>query len=391
MSGMKTSEEGRKGSTGSEIDWFRAAPACEFLRCPGIALRARMVTAAFLLWAVIWGLDRIFPPSASPLPEAAAAPLNEYAALTELFARSSNPLDGWAPSHFFARLGSVARVGAWMVLWLPLVCGGAWLFALLSRMAAFELGREERIGAANAARFLFSRGLALLVGPGMAILAMGCLALWFLLQGWLLRGPLAFLAWLFLPISALGAGLLAFFSLGFLLAGPFSLSAVAINGSDAFDGLSRGYSYATQQPFRLVGYLAAAAAVYFVGTACVTFVASAAIQGAIALIGMGLTGEWRWFVNSANLTSFQSRYLQLGPLVLQVLLGTWRISLSASLMTCLYLLRRRDIDDSPLDSIKRDEESRNYELPPLQVDEQGVPQPAGVFTKDEQVNTAQAV
>ena len=44
------------------------------------------------------------------------------------------------------------------------------------------------------------------------------------------------------------------------------------------------------------------------------------------------------------------------------------------MMSAVYLLLRKDVDDTEMDEIYMVDERRTYELPPLKTDDKGIPQ-----------------
>ncbi len=149
----------------------------------------------------------------------------------------------------------------WLMLWLVVwsLLGGA-----ISRMAIFEAARDERLTLSQALSFVRKRWVSYLAAPlapvaiiGLAGLLLAALGV-FLFQwvgsviviGWvtdILAGLLFILA---LLLGFLMAMVLVGYAFGLHLMYP----ALSAEGSDAFDAISRGYSYVYARPWRLLGY-----------------------------------------------------------------------------------------------------------------------------------------
>jgi hypothetical protein len=162
--------------------------------------------------------------------------------------------------------------GVWeLVVWG--VVGGA-----ITRIAALRFTRDEAPGLVaaivQAARRLPSYSLA----PLVALAGAAVFAIQLALVGLLMRlDVLALLAGIFWPFVLLLGLLMAILLLGALVGWPFMWSTVSVEGTDAFDALSRSYAYTYHRPLRLLWYVLFAALLAIVSMFVVKLFAAAAI------------------------------------------------------------------------------------------------------------------
>jgi hypothetical protein len=154
----------------------------------------------------------------------------------------------------------VWTVGTWAIF------GGA-----ITRIAAVEVSRNEKIGMGEALRFTLSRWRSYLFASFAPLIGLAAIVIFlmvFALPNWIPGiGELwnGVLWWL-----ALAAGLaMAVLCVG-LVGWPMIQATLSTEGSDSFDALSRSYSYVLQKPWSYLWYAVVALAygaivVFFVG------------------------------------------------------------------------------------------------------------------------------
>jgi hypothetical protein len=140
--------------------------------------------------------------------------------------------------------------GVWELLVWGLI-GGA-----ITRIAALKFTRDEApdiLGAlAHAASKISSYSLAPLLALGGAAV----FGLQLLVLGWFMRlGFFAMLAGFAWPFVLMLGLLMAILLLGALAGWPLMWATVSVEGTDAFDALSRSYAYTYQRPLRLLWYV----------------------------------------------------------------------------------------------------------------------------------------
>jgi len=160
----------------------------------------------------------------------------------------------------FALLFGAAALAIWAIV------GGA-----LCRLTALEIARDERIGAMEAINFARERFLSFFLAPVFpaGILLLGLLAL-------CIPGLIGLIPWLGELVVAilLGLALLIGFAMALVIVGTVGGGwlmhpTIAVEGSDAFDAISRSFGYLMARPWRTVGYLLVS---LIYGAICVTFV-----------------------------------------------------------------------------------------------------------------------
>ena len=157
--------------------------------------------------------------------------------------------DGWQ-----ARLAYLLA-GAWSIgVWA--LFGGA-----IARIAALYLTQGETIGPVAALRSAVRKWPSTAGAPAGALLGMLLVALPLMAAGVLMRlDILALLIGLFWLLLLIGGLALAVLTIGLLLGWPLMWATVAVERTDAFDGISRGYAYVYQRPLHAAFYVAVAGA-----------------------------------------------------------------------------------------------------------------------------------
>ncbi len=168
---------------------------------------------------------------------------------------------GFVPAVFALACGLWA-----VVVWA--IFGGA-----ITRIAAVQFARDEKIGLMDALRFSTSKFLSYAGAPVIPLFFVAFFTLLCMAGG--------FISWLFALVGLPGLGaifsgslwvlpLLAGFAMTMILllwsiGWPLMLSTISAEGSDSFDALSRSYAYAFQRPWHYLFY-AVAATIY--GSLC---------------------------------------------------------------------------------------------------------------------------
>jgi hypothetical protein len=162
--------------------------------------------------------------------------------------------------------------------------------AAITRMAAVQLARGDKIGMTEAVRFAWSRYMAFFCAPLFPLGLIALLTIFLWLYG--LFGVLTFfigdifiygLLW---PLVILFGLVMAVVLVG-LVGWPLMYATISTEGSDSFDALSRTYSYVYQAPWHYLWY---------------SFLAVA--YGAVVVFFVGLMGSLmiylgKWAVNQA--------------------------------------------------------------------------------------------
>jgi hypothetical protein len=276
----------------------------------------------------------------------------------------------------------------------------------ITRMAAVQIARREKIGLTEAMRFTLSKWGAFFSAPLFPLLGVVIIALLLILYGFFHLIPVVGdiivdgLGW---PLALLLGLVMAVILVG-LVSWPMMYATISAEGSDSFDALSRSYSYVIQSPWHYLWYVLVSLAygavvVFFVG-----FMGSLAVY--LAKWGVsenpftGMTkrdpsylfvyaptswewrtllmqggdkvnpdgtlqpeyfGDWKWY-NYAG--AFMVSVIWVNLAFLLILGFAYSFFWSAGTIT--YLLMRRHVDDTDMDEVYLDEEEAEeaYTVPP---------------------------
>lgn len=125
----------------------------------------------------------------------------------------------------------------------------------ISRIAIVEIAQQRRITAAQALSFSSKRFTSFLFSPIAPLAAIAAIALIISLGGWFFNFPLTNILLAFVFIFAIAAGfIIALMLIGWLAGVHLMYPALAAQGTDAFDAISRGYGYVFSRPWRYTLY-----------------------------------------------------------------------------------------------------------------------------------------
>jgi hypothetical protein len=171
-----------------------------------------------------------------------------------------------------------------------------------------------------------------------------------------------------------------------LIGWAFMWATISVEGTDAFDAVSRAYAYTYHRPLRLLWYVMFAALLGALGMFVVKFFALATIA----------IGDWsiHWGLDHSNMQQLVVQpderiqdNLSGVPLVAASAIRFWKSFLTSiaagyqagylwAAAVGIYLLLRRDVDAAELDEVFLDDEEPDFGMPPLEDDESGVPEVA---------------
>ena len=253
------------------------------------------------------------------------------------------------------------------------VAGGA-----MCRMAALQCARGEKPGLAQALRYSTKKFTSFFTTPLAPIGIIIFIGLFIFLLGLVGNIPRVgeLIMGLCMPLALFAGALIAIVLIGTVAGFNLMFPAVAYDGSDCFDAISRSFSYIYAKPWHM-GFYTAIAAVY--GAICYTFVRFCVFL---------LLVVTRWFLqlgvftnSSANVDKVTAIWpqpslmnlLQLPPLaganwplwvaavlvylsslVVVVLVGAFVISFYFSANTIIYSLMRSKVDNTAIDDIYTD-------------------------------------
>lgn len=263
------------------------------------------------------------------------------------------------------------RWGYWLI-------GGFWMIAVwaffggaISRIAAVYLGREERLGIRDALRFAVRSYRPLVFSPIFPLLGLIFTALGVVFFGLLMRLDLGVVvAGLLWPIALLLGLVVVVFAIGLLFGWPLLYGTISCEeASDAFESFSRTYSYTFQRPLHYLFYAVVAIGygafcwllIVFVADLVVSMTAWAATWGA---------GLDRWSAlsqqdSTSALAGFGRQLIILGNRSVGIIATAMNEALFWCLATAIYLLLRRDVDQTDFREVFVEDETERYSLPTL--------------------------
>ena len=166
------------------------------------------------------------------------------------WAWAMQPFARMVDSEGWRRWSSYLLSGVWsLAVW-------AWFGGAIARIAALYLARGETIGPVEALTASATKLLSAIGSPVFCLIIIGVLGVLLALAGLMIRlsffAVLVGLVW-FLVI--LGGVAIAIVAIGLFLGWPLMWSTIAVERTDAFDGVSRGYAYVYQRPLHLIFFL----------------------------------------------------------------------------------------------------------------------------------------
>jgi len=253
----------------------------------------------------------------------------------------------------------------WMIAVWSLV-GGA-----ITRLAAVKLGREERLGLVETVRYVFRNYFWYFLSPLFPIVGLLVTAIPVMLLGWLMRLDVGvFIAGLLWPLALLIGLVLVVFVLGLMFGWPLMFPSISSEeGSDSFEAFSRTYSYTFRRPLHYLFY--AFVAMLFGGLSW--YLVAYAAEYVIAMTVWAATwGAGSERIDQILTTSDESGVFAAGRFLIRLFSDLVRSIATAFnfaffwiAATAIYLLLRRDVDQTDFDEVFVEGESDRYGLPPL--------------------------
>ena len=309
------------------------------------------------------------------------------------------------PQYLTAADGTTHGTRRWSArAFLYLLGGCTWTLFLWSfvglgicRVCLLKLTRNEPVGLDDAVEFSLDKTMSAVgaVGTPLLTIAVLCIPGFFLgmVMGLDLGVLLVGLLWF--AVLALGLAM-AFLLVGLMFGWPLMVASVACEGQNSFDAMTRSYAYVTQRPVNYVMYLLIA---MVFGGSC-WFVVANVVDGAVNLsfwstsFGTALVGGDTDRMDVIRSVSPPTAVIEGKTEVVEptsmltggrtmIRIWTWFARNAAAafiyglfwcMLSAIYLLLRKDVDDTEMDEIFIVDERRTYELPPLKTDEKGIPQ-----------------
>ncbi len=317
------------------------------------------------------------------------------------FHHSLRAIFAFDPFGVLSNTEEYLRAVKWAIIYHPIYClifaainlcvasvgGGA-----ICRIAALQFARGEKPGVTESLRFSIKRFTSFLGTPIVPMIIVAIAGACVTIIGLISNIPLGLgeLAVGVLTLPALAAGaIIAAVVLGAI--GGFNLTfpAVAYNGSDSLDAVSRSFNYVYARPWRM-GFYTAIAVIY--GAICYIFVRFFAFLllwstyrglrfGAFVDSSRGLPDKIVaiWPEPSfSRLVAYSSAagnrsesaaalLVYLSALVIVGLVASFIISFYFSSNTVIYALMRNQVDDTPLEQVYTEAETKRQ---PAEIEQQ---------------------
>lgn len=242
--------------------------------------------------------------------------------------------------------------------------GGLWTLVVwsvggtaIARMALVKIGREGRIDMTSALSFAQRKSLSVLGATLMPLFGVLLLAIPIAVLGIVMRvGFGAFVAGLLWPVVILVGAMMAMMLLGILFGWPLVNVALAAEGTDAFDSVSRAYAYSFQRPWRYLGYALAAAVAGMLGWLLVWGFSEAVIAMGYwsTTWGMGRENVNVLVTNRDGLTGLTwagAKMIGFWTGLARTIASGYGYSYFWCGMSCVYLLLRNDVDSTEWDHV----------------------------------------
>lgn len=291
-------------------------------------------------------------------------------------------------------LGLLAAAGLWLAfVWARI--GGA-----IARIAAVEVAKDERLSAGEGLAFAKRHFGGFFWSPvavaAIVAVLLGCNALAGLVGAIPYLGDL--LLTLLLPLVFVATLTALFLAVGGAVGWPLMSPALAAEGTDAFDAVSRAMSYVYGRPFRVIVYAGVAKLYGLVCCAVVWAFAFALVRLMFFSVGLGmhvfagphrkldLVGDYIFGPSGSDPTpvSLSDLVAQHGwaapvlavalavvALVIFGLAAGYVVSFQYTARTLVYFLLRKAEDHTEMDEVWLDEEPGA-----LDEDDEGLPAPA---------------
>lgn len=277
---------------------------------------------------------------------------------------------GDSVSNFGVRRLAYVVLGVLWTLFIAALFGGA-----ISRKSVVFLGRDESIGLAAAISHAWRHLLAYMLAPLYPVLMICLIVLFAGGLGFTMRlGIFAALAGVIWWFALLGGAVAAILMLGLLAGWPLMWGAVsAEQDGEAFEALSRSYSYVLGRPLHLLFYAVFAALIGSIGLVVVGLFCDLTIAlttepadwGSGGRLAEMLGGGGGWMEGTGgSLIGVQNQIVKSAS-------SGYQFAFFWAAAAGVYLLLRSDVDHTELDEVYVPEEGETLSLPSLQLDATG--------------------
>lgn len=272
-----------------------------------------------------------------------------------------------------------------------LVCGlwgiGVWAFfgGAVVRGAAVALARDEILNWRSVLSFAASRWLSIFGAPCLPLLGVALLAVPLAVLGFILRIPGfgLFFTGLVWPLALLVGVAMTVLALGLLFGWPLMWATIAAEGTDAFDAVSRSYAYVYHRPLHYLFYVWQVAVLGFFGWLLIAWFAVTLLTMTSWGLSWGAGSELGDTLVQATLLAGQpgtsgpestgAALLRFWTGVVWTVAGAFSFSYLFTAAAAIYFVLREQVDATQTDEVFLSEGGEQFDLPPLEKDDRGVP------------------
>lgn len=266
-----------------------------------------------------------------------------------------------------------------VVLWYLLVWSA--FGAAITRIAVVQLGCHERVSLAQVSRYVSQNLLWYFASPLFPLLGVALLAVPFVALGFVMRLDVGvFLAGFLWPLALFAGFISAILLTGLLFGWPLMWPTISSEAaSDSFQAFSSSFSYTFQRPLQYLAYATIAILLGALGGLFVEGFAQLVIAGNHWAISCGLSRERLAQLLSGELNDTWmvwtgTRLMSWGDGLVRTIAKAYYFSFLFCSSSAIYLLLRREVDQTDFDEVYLPEEAGTYSLPTLRPGPHGVPE-----------------
>lgn len=274
-------------------------------------------------------------------------------------------------------IASIVLVITLLVIWS--IVGGA-----ITRIAALEYAKDESIRLADAIKFSLKKFWSYFCSPIVPAIGVIFFVLCNVLGG--LVGKLGVFGDIFVavgfPLALLSSFMVTFIGVIGIIGLCLMFPTISAEGSDAFDAMSRAYSYVLSKPRKFFTYFFTSS---FYGIACITFVGLVAcfvVNITFDTISIGMGQKFKEITSVVNikpsyysivganvhdfraglstLTNWSEKFVALSILISLIAIKTlvfgFGFAYFGSAKTIVYFLMRKEVDETEITDVYTEDE-----------------------------------
>src|SRR5574341_1246589 len=279
----------------------------------------------------------------------------------------------------------------------------------ITRIAALDYARDESVPLVDALKFARKKFWSYFWSPLVPVIGVFFFALCNVIGGLIVRIPVVgeITVALGFPLALVSGFLMVFIGMIGVLGLCFMFPTISVEGSDAFDAMSRAYSYVLSRPKQFIFYCIINT---LYGLACLVFIAFVAwlmVRLTFFTVGMGMGQKFSIIQSfilqkcniaclgfcSAHFAGGETAMVSLdrwslkflaGILIIYVVfikLAVWAFATTylLSAKTIIYFLLRKEIDSIDVTDVYIEEEKKEEEKTKTEVSEKGREKPSSLI------------